>query len=153
MHACVQRVHDWIWQATKLCASLAHVPTAPEPAYMPAATDLTTALVARYWAGYTVQNGQVANMTGGTLGAMNSSLTPPYMHFLNYVNSSTMHCVAISPRHPYQSYKWWWVVLAACWCLAACWQAPQHCVTVQRSSPVECMGLIVLPIHLIANFQ
>jgi hypothetical protein len=82
---------------------------------MPAATDFAS-LVARYWAGYTVQNGLVSNMTGGTLGAMNSSRVPagsPYMHFLNYVNSSTTHCVAIGTRHPYYSYKWWWVAPAA----------------------------------------
>ena len=79
---------------------------------MPAATDLAF-LVARYWSGYTVQNGLVSNMTGGALGAMNSSVGPPYMHFLNYVNSSTTHCVAIGTRHPYNSYKWWWVAPAA----------------------------------------
>jgi hypothetical protein len=69
--------------------------------------DLMATLLARYWTGYNVLNGQVTNMTGGALGVMNSSLNSPYMHFLNYVNSSTQHCVAASPRHPYYSYKWW----------------------------------------------
>lgn len=64
-------------------------------------------VVNRYWTGYTAEGGQVNTTAGDSLGAMNSSLTAPYQHFVSYDNNATKRCVAANPRHSYYTYRWW----------------------------------------------
>jgi hypothetical protein len=60
----------------------------------------------RSWIGYTTLNGNVAGISGASLGAVNSSRSP-YLHFVAYNSSATPLCVAASPRQAYHSFEWW----------------------------------------------
>lgn len=66
----------------------------------------STAHHCRYWIGYTQQSGNVADISGNTLRAVNSSRSP-YLHYVQYDASATSQCVAASPRHAYHSFEWW----------------------------------------------
>jgi hypothetical protein len=59
-----------------------------------------------YWIGYSTQFGNVTDISGKSLGRVNSTRSP-FLHFVQYDGSATLMCVKANPRYTYQIYEWW----------------------------------------------